>query len=96
VAEIFSTRFVVLFGACFVFAYMIILSFQKRSKDITLPDIGGVFFASASIIGGFKLMYTTIVLLNAHIIETDKVYTIYGGFCVIYISLRTLYSKVKL
>ncbi len=41
-------------------------------------------------------MYTTIVLLNAHIIETDKVYTIYGGFCVIYISLRTLYSKVKL
>jgi len=97
VINIFSTQFVIIFGAFFGLAYILILIFTKRTTNINVPDIGGVFFSSSSIIGGLKLICTTIILLNdkATSIETDKVYTIYGGFCVIYISFRTLYSKIK-
>jgi len=73
-----------------------VLAFQKRMHEIHLAEIGSVFFSSSSIIGGLQLMYSTINLLTAGVIESDKLYTIYGGFCVVWISCAGYKAKLKL
>ena len=95
---IFKTYFVILFGLTLVIIYMLILYSKNRKEEINLPDIGSVWFQGSSMIGGLKLIVLTFLpLLNVthNNIETDKVITIYGGFCVLYISARTLYGKIK-
>lgn len=74
---------------------MIVLIYQKRSDQINLSEVGSVFFASSSIGGGTKLIYSTLLFLNVNLIESDKLYTIYGGFCVIWISFSALKRKLK-
>lgn len=91
---LFKTSAIVIFGVFITLAYIVILILKKRTSEIDLLQLGSVFFSSSSIVGGFKLIYTTFNLLN-NTIESDKMYTIYGGFCVIYISVNSLYKKVK-
>ncbi len=92
---LFKTSSIIIVGGIFAILYVIIFICQKRIKEITLLELGSVFFSSSSIVGGLKLIFTTFKLLNDNLIESDKLYIIYGGFCVIYISTSSLYKKIK-
>jgi hypothetical protein len=64
-------------------------------QEVNLEEIGAVFFATASLCGGTKLMYATFLLLDPGIIESDKIYTAYGGFCVAWVSFQKLKEKIS-
>lgn len=92
----FNTLTTLLGGCVLLIVYIIVLALQRRVHEINLSEIGSVFFSSSSIISGLKLIYSTIDLLSANIVESDKLYTIYGGFCVIWISFTGYRTKLKL
>jgi len=93
---LFRTSSIIIVGVVFAIIYVTIIISQKRSKEITLFELGSVFFSSSSIVGGMKLILNTFKLLNEDQIESEKLYILYGGFCVIYISISSLYKKIKL
>lgn len=74
---------------------MTLYIYQKRTYVITLNELTKVFFSSSAIVGGLKLMYATFILLDDQHIESDKLYTFYGGFCVFYVSMKSLYERIK-
>lgn len=90
----FNTLGIFHFGCILLTVYIIVLAFQKRLAEIELAEIGGVFLSSSSIMGGSKLIYSTLSLLNDNTIESDKIYTIYGGFCVVYVSVMSYRQKI--
>ncbi|SER26470.1 hypothetical protein SAMN04488023_106118 [Pedobacter rhizosphaerae] len=92
---LFRTSSIIIIGGTFAITYVLIFLYQRRMKEVTLLELGSVFFSSSSIVGGLKLIFTTFKLLNENQIESDKLYIIYGGFCVIYISASSLYKKIK-
>jgi len=92
---IFTTATIIFIGVLITVSYVIVLYFPSRINDINLKGIGNVFFSASSIIGGLKLICVTYLLLNDNMIESDKVYTIYGGFCVVYLSASNLYKRLK-
>lgn len=94
---LFKTYFLIFWGLVWGLIYIIWLLSSKRNDDINSLDFGAVLFSAISIIGGFKLIWLT---LNASIkmgsnFDTDKIYTAYGGICVIWISIRAIYMKLK-
>jgi hypothetical protein len=94
---VFKTQFVLVWTIIWGVIYMIALFLQNRSKDINLPDFMGAAFASASLIGGLKLMYNTynyVIPLDKGI-DMDHVYTAYGGLCVVWLSVRNYWGKCK-
>jgi hypothetical protein len=64
--------------------------------EIELGGIGSVFISFSSIVGASKLIYSTLIVSNTNTIESDKIYLVYGGFCVVYVSLRSYRQKLML
>jgi len=91
----FNTLEIFRFGCILLVVYIIVLAFQKRLAEIGLAEIGGVFLSSSSIMGGSKLIYSTLTILNDNTIESDKIYTIYGGFCVVWVSVISYRQKIQ-
>lgn len=90
-----NTYNILIFGCLLVIIFIGIMIYQKRPHEIELIELSRVFFASSSIGGGLKLIYSTIAILNDSLIESDKLYTIYGGFCVVWISVNSLKKKIN-
>ncbi|MDP4117412.1 MAG: hypothetical protein Q8903_14855 [Bacteroidota bacterium] len=94
----FTTWFVIIFGALLMIVYIIWLIASGKFKQLNIADAGSIFFQGSSIIGGLKLMVTTFITqfnTPTSEISADKVYVFYGGICVIYISIATLCNKVR-
>ncbi len=94
---VFKTYFICIWTIFFGLVYLVVLLLQKRAKEINMLDFTSVAISSSSVIGGFKLMYVTFVnAYNSQVyLETDKLYTVYGGCLIIWLSIRTIYSKIK-
>ena len=92
---LFNTFSTIIIGALFGAIYTLVLYRQKRLSDANLIEFGTIFFSFSSIISGIKLIYTTCNLLNETIIESDKIYTIYGGFLYNLYFYFILLKKIK-
>jgi hypothetical protein len=90
-----NTFTVLLLGGVLLLVYLMASIYQKRFHEVNLEEIGAVFFATTSLCGGTKLMYTTLLLLDPGTIESDQIYTAYGGFCVVWVSVRKLKEKIN-
>lgn len=96
--NIFRTEVVIYLGVFFVIVYIIVIGRTKGFKALELENILAVFVSGSSIMGSSKLIFNTIVsahLIQQNTIETDELYIIGGGFCVIWISIKSLYKKIK-
>lgn len=94
----FNTFTVLIFGSLIFVLYVVLIYSQGRHEKIKTSDVGDIFFAAISIVGGLHLIYSTIIDLDGYTIETDKIYIIYGGSKVIMISFSSLkkFFKVRI
>jgi hypothetical protein len=81
-----------LYLACvLLMTYILTLAFQRKISKVELDHSGKIYLSSISIVAGVKLIYATVIFLHTGIIDTDKLYTIYGAFYVVRSAVLSFY-----
>jgi len=94
---LFKTYFLIAWGFLWGLVYCAALISDGRKGTVSSIDFIAVALSSISFISGFKLIFmtfTTAVHLNTEL-EMDKVFTSYGGFCVMWIGVRGVYARIR-